>query len=82
MLKICNTCKIEKDSLEFHKSKAEKDGFAHKCKVCVKEYHRANKEHIKTKRREWYAKDPEKHSEKRKEHRYSNIDNARKTANK
>jgi hypothetical protein len=46
-MKICNTCKIEKDFSEFHKGKCSPgnpDGYQYKCKACVKTYYQANRE--------------------------------------
>lgn len=37
-MKHCNTCKLDKESSEFHTRKASKDGFAAKCKACSKIY--------------------------------------------
>ena len=34
MDKICSTCCIKKKTTEFHKNKAQKDGFANMCKAC------------------------------------------------
>jgi hypothetical protein len=33
--KICTTCKCEKPFTEFHKYKNSKDGYTHRCKICV-----------------------------------------------
>ena len=48
--KICNTCKEEKPSDSYHRSKTAKDGRINKCKSCVgeykKEYYQKNKERI------------------------------------
>lgn len=38
--KICSKCKEEKSITEFHKNKNHKDGLAHWCKECCKEYHK------------------------------------------
>jgi len=37
-MKICATCKIEKEITEFHKNCDTKDGYVNKCKTCVQEY--------------------------------------------
>lgn len=37
-MKLCRSCNTEKDELEFGKRTASKDGLAHKCKQCQKEY--------------------------------------------
>lgn len=44
--KICNTCKVEKSLDEFGKNNATKDLLNHKCKACVREYNRLNKDSI------------------------------------
>lgn len=37
-MKLCRSCKTEKDESEFGKRAASNDGLAHKCKQCQKEY--------------------------------------------
>ena len=37
-MKLCKSCGLEKDDLEFHKRNASKDGLSAKCKHCQKEY--------------------------------------------
>lgn len=37
-MKLCRTCNTERESSEFHKRKASKDGLAAKCKLCQKAY--------------------------------------------
>jgi len=37
-MKICGTCKVEKNESDFGKRKASIDGLAAKCKSCQKEY--------------------------------------------
>lgn len=36
--KICFSCKIEKNDIEFNKSKKSKDGLYHMCKICKRIY--------------------------------------------
>ena len=40
-MKICGACKKEKDSSEFHKRAASKDGLAARCRSCQREYDKA-----------------------------------------
>lgn len=35
-MKRCNLCKLEKESIEFHKMKCAPDGLAYTCKMCTK----------------------------------------------
>lgn len=37
-MKYCGTCKLNKDVSEFGVRRASKDGLAHKCKSCQKDY--------------------------------------------
>lgn len=50
-MKICCYCKIEKDLLEFYRSKNTSDGLASVCKVCAKEsaakWNKENKDKLK-----------------------------------
>ncbi len=36
MLKLCSTCKTEKNLTDFRKDKYQKDGYQHRCKVCAR----------------------------------------------
>lgn len=40
-MKLCKKCNNEKCESDFHKRKASKDGLAHICKECQREYDRA-----------------------------------------
>jgi len=42
-MKTCTKCNILKNFSDFHRKRSVKDGYAHWCKVCVREYD--NKEH-------------------------------------
>lgn len=48
--KICITCKVEKAIEEYGKRSANKDGINNKCKVCTREYNRA--QHRKNRKKE------------------------------
>ena len=56
-MKLCNTCKTEKEVDEFGKRTASPDGLSPKCKQCQSEYDkgRANQPH-RVEARELYAK--------------------------
>lgn len=60
-MKICSTCKIEKDFNNFHVHKAHKTGYASQCKSCrsvyTLKYYNDNRETIKSKSMEQYRKD-------------------------
>lgn len=78
-LKICNTCKLEKDHSCFYKASKEKDGLQYRCIECCKSYskkyreenpekelerHRVYLENNKAKRAEWEKGYREKNREK------------------
>lgn len=67
MQKRCCTCHLIQDLQNFYKNKSFKDGFAARCKQCVKEYNHNNKDYINKLRRQQYIK---------------NIDNCRKSSKK
>jgi len=58
-MKICNTCKIEKDESEFSKCRSKKDGLQGKCKGCARKYEKEyglipeNKKHKKEHNKEY-----------------------------
>ena len=60
MQKICCTCKAAKSLENFYKNKSYQDGYAVRCKQCVKEYSQNNKEHIKILRKQQYIKNIDK----------------------
>jgi hypothetical protein len=63
-MKICSTCKIEKDFSCFTKKTREKDGLDGQCKSCRKiaylKYYEKNKERIKKVNKFYKEKNPEK----------------------
>ena len=85
-MKICSKCKIEKDETDFCKDKNTKDKLNVRCRSCVKEYYKENKNEIKEQQskyrennemrleqqREYYQLNKEKINEKRKEYRKNN----------
>lgn len=60
MEKICCTCKNIKFFQDFYKNKSYQDGYAVRCKQCVKDYSQNNKEHIKILRKQLYIKNIDK----------------------
>lgn len=65
-MKKCNKCSLEKDESFFHKG-------ASKCKICVKEYYKLNKDKIKIKKEEWRKNNSESIKIKEKEYRQKNF---------
>ena len=59
MQKRCCTCNLTKNLQNFSKNKFYLDGYAIRCKQCVKEYAQKNKEHIKILRKQKYLKNIE-----------------------
>ena len=63
-MKTCPRCKVEKESVEFHKQKVTKDGLYFCCKMCVKianiAWKKANPEKAKANRTAWAKANPEK----------------------
>lgn len=51
-IKICSSCRIEKDIDDFCCSKLEKDGYYYQCKLCQKEYRLKNKDKLIQKRKD------------------------------
>ncbi len=43
-MKYCSSCRIEKPFSDFNKQKLSKDGFQHKCRLCVSAYNKARYE--------------------------------------
>jgi hypothetical protein len=46
-MKVCTKCKVEKETSEFNRQKACKDGYTTSCKDCLKKYFKNNKEKLK-----------------------------------
>ena len=45
-MKKCPVCGFEKGKNEFYKNRSSKDGLQRKCKGCIKQYYKTNKERI------------------------------------
>ena len=63
-MKVCSSCKIEKDDLSFYKDKSSKSGLRSNCKDCNKKYKIENSEKI----REYSILYREKNNERYKEY--------------
>ena len=46
-MKICNSCKIEKNLIEFNKHQKMKDGYKNQCKICLNNYEKIRYENNK-----------------------------------
>ena len=58
-MKICTKCGIELPLSEFSKNKSRKDGLQPYCKVCMKQYYTANREHMLERQKQYNAKHAE-----------------------
>lgn len=71
-MKICSKCNIEKESSEFHKRAASKDGLNTICKECKynvdKQYNIKNWEKIKERRKDYFKTYKRKYYASHKEH--------------
>ncbi len=59
-MKKCSTCKIEKDIIDFHKSKTNKDGLNRECKSCKKAYQEKSRQMISERGKLWREKNKER----------------------
>lgn len=78
-MKECTKCKVEKESSEFHKYKASKDGLYPQCKPCRKEWAQENKEKINQYRVQYVEENRDEISERKAKYREENreVINAR-----
>lgn len=80
-LKVCNKCKIERDTTQFFKDKSKKDGFHTICKICrkeyQKEYYEENKDRISEQHKQYNKENKDKIAEKVKIRRLNNIEKVR-----
>jgi len=72
--KVCSKCKIEKPVDGFHKCIGRKDGLDFYCRLCKKEYRKANSDKIKEYKKEYYKTNSDKIKEYIKEYRKANSD--------
>ena len=70
--KICSSCKIEKNYIDFSKNKLRKDGCQNTCVSCNKIYIIKNKELIKNKKKIYYDKNKDEILSKKKEYHINN----------
>lgn len=72
MFKICKTCCVEKEDVDFSKNKNSKDSFQSSCKKCMSKKSRdwalKNKEKVKINKANYYAKNIIKKSDSIKEY--------------
>jgi hypothetical protein len=73
-VKICKTCKVEKNLSEFYKYSRLKDQAYPHCKICTaiknKEWYAANKERHATMSASWYKKNKTKANQKQQDWHY------------
>ncbi len=60
MSKICKTCNVPKDLIDFNLSKKSNDGLQDKCKDCFKIYYNLNKSNIKSQTKKYYLNNKDK----------------------
>lgn len=75
-MKLCSSCKAEKEITEFHKCRAKKDGLHHKCKSCVSlyncMYYKKNTKKLAIYKKDYRQKNSEYIKEKNKSWRINN----------
>ena len=71
-LKRCGHCKLEKPRDDFYNSKDRKDGKAHNCKQCMKEYADAHRPQIQQRSKDWYDNNKERSNAKNQQWRIDN----------
>lgn len=75
-MKVCGTCKQEKNYSEFNKRTASKDGYANMCRMCnsdyQKKYTRENREVLTKKQRQWTESNIDKVKQYKKEYYIQN----------
>jgi hypothetical protein len=61
--KLCNGCKQTKLFADFPKDKNKKNGLKPRCKLCMKAYRLANREHLQAYHKAWAATNPDRRRE-------------------
>lgn len=85
--KVCSYCKTEKSFSDFHKNRAQKDGYKNQCKLCIKttknintiklynqKYFKLNKDKILSKNKIYYNQNKEQILTQNKKWRDENLD--------
>jgi hypothetical protein len=57
--KICNTCGVSKSMEDYTNNRRYKDGKENRCKECLKEKNKINKDRLRQAQKKWRAKNPE-----------------------
>jgi hypothetical protein len=73
-MKICSTCKIEKDESEYNVDRKRKDGLNYTCRLCIKIQRDSNRDKINQQAREYKKKNRSKLIEECKQYRAKNKD--------
>lgn len=71
-MKICSTCKVEKEIIEFHRNASASDGLCGRCKDCDRAYKRSDVTRAARRRR--HATDKERRNANRREYAKANRD--------
>src|ERR1700688_950376 len=58
LTKYCYKCKLILPIEDFHKDKSRPDGLDHRCKTCVRERQKQNKDYLTSYQKEWRDKNP------------------------
>jgi len=58
-MKICNKCLLEKDEIDYYKNNRNKDKLENRCKECIKEINKQNREKLLESQRRWREKNPD-----------------------
>jgi hypothetical protein len=84
--KICNKCKIEKELIDFYKSKSSKDGYNGWCKICLLEktnkWRENNRDVLNQCSKNWYQNNKDKKSEYFEKYRLESSEKLKETGRK
>jgi DNA polymerase II small subunit/DNA polymerase delta subunit B len=76
-MKICSKCKIEKELIEFNKSKTGKYGIHSRCKLCIKQYNKQhylnNQDKLKSKHKQHYVDNQSSYKQRSKQWNQDNL---------
>jgi signal recognition particle GTPase len=83
---ICNKCKIEKELIDFYKSKSSKDGYNGWCKICLIEktnkWRKNNRDKLNQCSKNWYQNNKDKKSEYFEKYRLESSEKLKETGRK